>query len=117
MSNFPGPDLPNLPPELEWKDGLLVYRGKVPFDELPIPEPPHSEDFDWACKNPDVQQRYHGLIVVVSNRRVWGAGRKYDEAWVDAQKKPDCPPINEVVFVPISGHVPDGNSRGQDNPA
>ncbi len=84
----------------EW-NGFLVYKGKIPFDELPFPEPVGEEDFDWAFNDPDVCARYEGLIVAVLNRRVWGAGKDYGAAWDDARKQPDCPPHHELVFVPV----------------
>lgn len=92
-----------LPPELEERDGLLVYRGVAPFDTLSIPEADPNSDYEWAWHDPEIQRKYVGLVVAVANRRVFGVGKNEDEAWAEAHKHPDCPPEGHLYFVPVYG--------------
>jgi hypothetical protein len=95
--------------------GVVRYRGAQPFDELDLPPEPAdvAEDYDWAMKDPQVRQAYGGLAVAVPRHKVWGAGKSLRAAWEQARQAPDCPPINELVFVVVPGVAPE--ARAGDN--
>jgi hypothetical protein len=101
--------------DIESNYGGACYRGSIPLDQLPFPDPPNEEDFDWAFNDPDVRRQYCGLIVAVSDRRVWGAGKDSRTAWEDARKKPGCPEASKLVFVPVCAPASD-NRHDERNP-
>jgi hypothetical protein len=94
--------------QVEEKDGVAYYRGGRPFEELELPPelPAEADDYDWAMEDPQVRQTYGGLVVAVWRRKVWGAGRNHRAALEQAQKTPDCPPTDELVFVVVPGPMP-----------
>jgi hypothetical protein len=104
----------NLPPEFEEFHGVLLYRGSIPFDELPFPDPPPEEldAWEWVEHDPEVNQLYGGLVVAVHKRKIWGAGTTYKAARLDALKKPDCPPEDELIFIPVPGLPPELQGSG-----
>lgn len=111
MSNTPprpGGEEWHIPPDFVEEHGVLIYRGKTPFEELPFPlePPPPDPDSEWAWNDPEVRRLYAGLFVAVHARKVWGAGIDEDAAWEDASKKPGCPPEKELRFVPVFGTPP-----------
>jgi hypothetical protein len=96
--------------------GILLYRGSIPFDQLPFPDPPPEdvEAWDWVDHDPEVQRLYHGLVVAVHNRKVWGVGKTYKAAAEDARKKPGCPGEG-LVFVPVPAtQLPPRNDRAEE---
>jgi hypothetical protein len=80
---------------------MVRYQGDTPFEELEIPPPPPevADARDWALNDPEVQKKYSGYLVLVHQRKVWGAGRSYSAALKQALQQPGCPPERELVFV------------------
>jgi hypothetical protein len=88
--------------EVEEVEGVLVYRGTIPFDQLPIPEAPDKADYEWAANDTTIRQQYGGLVVAVCDRKVWGAGKNPQLAWEAARQTPGCPCRDDLVFVAVS---------------
>jgi hypothetical protein len=98
--------------------GVLLYRGSIPFDQLPFPAPPpeETEAWEWVNHDPEINRLYGGLVVAVHQRKVWGVGKTDRAAREDTLKKPGCPPEDELVFVTVAGLPPsqqgaDGGNR------
>lgn len=83
--------------------GFARYCGPVPFDELPIPDPPNADDYGWAWNSPELHRQYQGRVVAVHHHKVWGVGKDCDTAWEDARQKPGCPEFEAFAFVPLWG--------------
>jgi hypothetical protein len=101
-------DVPTNEPTRETRErlealGYAIYEGPVPFDEVPIPEPPNAEDYRWVWSNRELHAQYQGLVVAVRDRKVWGAGKSHSAAWEDARQKADCPARDDLIFVEIWG--------------
>jgi hypothetical protein len=94
--------------------GFGCYRGSVPLDELPIPEPPHADDYGWASNSPELHRKYPRLVVAVRDHKVWGVGKDSNAAWEDARQAPGCPPLEDLAFVPLWGMPgnPEGTAQG-----
>jgi hypothetical protein len=95
--------------------GMALYRGETPFDELevPLPTPEETDAWDWAENDPEVRQKYGGNVVVVHQRKVWGAGKSYRAAWEQARQQPGCPPPHELYFVMVPGPAPQPPGGGR----
>lgn len=91
----------NSQPDDVEKLGFVRYTGDVPFDQIEFPKEPPNEDFEWAWNNPELQQKYAGKIIAIKNGTVWGVGRTHRDALQDAQRKKECPPLEELVLVGI----------------
>jgi hypothetical protein len=91
------------------KPEVVFYQGSQPFNELELPPEPEAEadDYDWAMQNPQLRQEYGGLVVAVRQHKVWGVGKNQRAAREQARQTPDCPPIEEMVFVVIPGMAPE----------
>jgi hypothetical protein len=89
--------------ELDLIPGITRYRGPVPFDQVELPAVPkeQQEAWDWAMQDPEVRARYAGRIILVHNRKVWGAGNSYQAALEQALQKPGCPPEDELIDVMV----------------
>src|SRR5438874_840167 len=83
--------------------GFAIYEGPVPFDEMPIPEPPNAEDYAWALNSRELHRQYQRMVVAVHHHKVWGVGKDYNAAWDDARTKPGCPEREELAFVLLWG--------------
>jgi hypothetical protein len=104
MSDTGRPGQDKLPVEVDASlPGFARYCGPLPFDELPIPEPPNAEDYGWAWNSPELHRQYQGMVVAVRGRKVWGVGKDSNTAWEDARQKPGCPEQEEFAFVPLWG--------------
>src|SRR5262249_42711442 len=92
-------------PDFEEFHGILLYRGSIPLEQLPFPDPPpeETEAWEWVDSDPEINRLYGGLVVAVHNRKVWGVGKTDKAACEDALKKPGCPPEDDLVFVPVAG--------------
>src|SRR5436309_8813417 len=87
---------------IEVVDGIAWYRGPTPLEELikefpPVP-PEEADEYDWATNDPQVKEKYGGLVVAVRHHKVWGAGKTYDAAIEQALNTPGCPPEEELVL-------------------
>ena len=60
-------------------------------------------DVDWVYSDRNILKRYAGQVVVVRDRRVWGAGETLDEALAAARAQPECPDPKRlrIVLVPL----------------
>lgn len=56
-------------------------------------------DVDWAFSDRDILKRYAGQVIVVRDRRVWGAGPDLDAALAAAQEQPGCPELRRLRIV------------------
>ena len=83
--------------------GFGCYHGSVPFDELPIPEPPNADDYGWACNSPELHRQYPRMVVAVRDQKVWGVGKDCTAALEAARQAPGCPPLEDLAFVPLWG--------------
>jgi hypothetical protein len=114
QEGHPSGDGSSSDPVFEEFHGVLLYRGSIPFDQLPFPDPP-PEDLDawnWVDNDPEVQRLNHGLVVAVYNRKVWGVGKTYKAAAEDARQRPGCPE-EELIFVPVPAtKLPPPSERG-----
>jgi hypothetical protein len=94
----------NLPVEFDASlPGFARYCGPVPLDEVPVPDPPNTDDYGWACNSPELHRQYQGMVVAVRNRTVWGVGKDSNTAWEDARQKSGCPELEQIAFVPLWG--------------
>ena len=104
MSDTARPGQDKIPVEMDVSlAGFARYCGPVPFDELPIPEPPHADDYVWAHNSVELHSQYQGMVVAVRARMVWGVGKNCDTAWEDARQKLGCLRLEELAFVPLWG--------------
>jgi hypothetical protein len=101
----PDDDAVGVANDVEERNGVVFYRGSRPFEQLEFPPETaaDTEDYDWAIHDSQVRQEHGGLIVAVRGRKVWGAGKNPRAAWEQACKVPDCPPLDELLFVAIPG--------------
>jgi hypothetical protein len=60
-----------------------------------------NEDYEWALHDPEVRRQYGGQVVVVHQRRIWGAGKNHETAHHAAVQQPGCPEKWHLAFVPI----------------
>lgn len=60
-------------------------------------------DHEWVLCDPDLQSRYAGSVVAVANRTVLGVGTTPLAALQAALARPDCPPRQNIVLVPVEG--------------
>ncbi len=116
MSETAGPAPNSLPVDgATSPPGFACYRGSIPFDELPIPELPNQDDYDWAWNSRELHRQYQGKVVAVHDRRIWGVGKDWQTAWEDARQKAGCPELDALAFVPLHG-MP-GNPEGAETGA
>ena len=74
----------------------------VPLDEIGLlPEEPNPDE-EWVLHDPQVREQYAGMVVAVHNRKIWGAGKTYQQAWENTLANPDCPdPEKLQLFVVV----------------
>ena len=63
-------------------------------------------DVEWVFCDRDILKRYAGQVVVVRDRRIWGAGENLDAALAAARAQPGCPEPAKlrIVVVPDEEH-------------
>ena len=112
MNDTPSGDSGQTPLPGYEQNGVWIYSGSIPFDQLPFlePDPDEEADYDWASTDLEVRRQYGGLVVAVHDRKVWGAGKNHQLAWEDASRNPACP--EELVYVCVSALPgPDARER------
>ena len=58
-------------------------------------------DVDWVFWDRDIRKRYAGQVVLVRNRRIWGAGENLDAALTAARAEADCPDMAKLRIVVV----------------
>jgi hypothetical protein len=67
-----------------------------------------NADYEWCLNDRKMIAKYSGMVVVVHNRTVWGAGKDHRAAWAAARRKPGCPPISDVAVVVVPSPTANG---------
>lgn len=93
------PDPANDPATVERR-----VRRIVALTELEIQQ---SDDYEWCLHDADLRKRYGGKVVAAHRHRILGVGASHAEALEAAQRRPDCPPLEEIAIVVVPEHVPD----------
>jgi hypothetical protein len=76
-------------------------QDDVAFVPIPILVAEPGSAYAWCLTDPDIQDRFGGLIAAITGDKIWGGGYTHAEAWQDAQFQPGCPPVSEVTFALI----------------
>jgi hypothetical protein len=60
-----------------------------------------QDDYEWCLHDAAVRARYGGQVVVVHQRKVWGAGKNHAAAWAAARRKRGCPSRDQIAVVVV----------------
>lgn len=60
-----------------------------------------QSDYEWCLHDGGVRQQYGGQVVVVHQRKIWGAGRSHAAAWAAARRKRGCPSKDRIAIVVV----------------
>jgi hypothetical protein len=96
-------------------EGIDQFRSH-PIPIVPqefLEDCPTGADYDWAWENLELRPLYEGKFIAVWQRTVWGSGKTAAAAWEDARRKPGCPSVSDLAFVPIFG-MPGPKKMGGD---
>jgi hypothetical protein len=58
-----------------------------------------ENEFAWCLEDETAQYEHCGMVAAIHGRTILASGLDRVSAWKDAQKRPDCPPEEEVRFV------------------